>query len=259
MKHAKDYCKLYFMLGLVSSLIALMLGCAGGGTEGTYGRSFAGTVLAPNGAPIANAEVEILEVGVTTRTNGAGVFAIDSVQLPGTSASFRVTSPGVEAVASLDQELPAADVVVSLDIRVQNSMAAEVQNVQVQIIATPTPRPAATSAPTATPAPQATSTPTSAPSQGSQTPTPGPTAQSTPTPVDTPQPSPTPSPTPNTCPGDVNGDRQVNITDLSTLLSVFGLTSQDPGFLPAADLDHDNDVDQADLGILQANYGTVCS
>lgn len=57
------------------------------------------------------------------------------------------------------------------------------------------------------------------------------------------------------CPGDVNGDRTVDLNDLSVLLANFGA-----GTLPAqGDLDGDGDVDLADLSVLLASFGTACA
>jgi len=56
------------------------------------------------------------------------------------------------------------------------------------------------------------------------------------------------------CEGDLDGDNDVDQSDLGVLLSSFGC-----GWPPCpADLDGDGDTDQADLGILLANYGAVC-
>jgi hypothetical protein len=55
--------------------------------------------------------------------------------------------------------------------------------------------------------------------------------------------------------GDVNGDCAVNITDLGTLLAVFGTCSGDAGYDAAADLDASGCVNITDLGILLANFG----
>ncbi len=58
------------------------------------------------------------------------------------------------------------------------------------------------------------------------------------------------------CPGDINGDGEVNQADLGMLLPHFGMSN---GATPAdGDLDGDQDVDQADLGILLSNFGSQC-
>lgn len=56
-------------------------------------------------------------------------------------------------------------------------------------------------------------------------------------------------------PGDVNGDCGVDLSDLATLLSNFGLgaAARDDG-----DLDGDGDVDLSDLSELLANFGAGC-
>lgn len=58
------------------------------------------------------------------------------------------------------------------------------------------------------------------------------------------------------CPGDVNGDGSVNLTDLATLLANFGIPSG--ATRSQGDLDGDGDVDLTDLATLLANFGTVC-
>ncbi|MEP0845901.1 MAG: hypothetical protein HRF50_03660 [Phycisphaerae bacterium] len=58
------------------------------------------------------------------------------------------------------------------------------------------------------------------------------------------------------CPGDLDGDAEVNLRDLSTLLTHFG---QPYGASPLdGDTDGDHDVDLADLAALLTNYGTSC-
>jgi hypothetical protein len=58
------------------------------------------------------------------------------------------------------------------------------------------------------------------------------------------------------CFGDLDGDGQVGLSDLATLLSNYGTTS---GMTyEDGDLDGDEDVDLADLAALLAVYGTTC-
>jgi len=52
--------------------------------------------------------------------------------------------------------------------------------------------------------------------------------------------------------GDLDGDGCVDLTDLATLLSNFGLTGVGP---EDGDIDGDGDVDLADLAVLLANFG----
>jgi hypothetical protein len=58
------------------------------------------------------------------------------------------------------------------------------------------------------------------------------------------------------CPGDLNGDGAINLSDLGILLAHYGT----PGGMTYwdGDLDFDGDVDLGDLGILLAVYGTMC-
>lgn len=65
-----------------------------------------------------------------------------------------------------------------------------------------------------------------------------------------------PAPPAPDCLGDLNGDNQVDITDLSILLSNFGTPS---GAAPEdGDLDEDGDVDITDLSIQLGVFGTSC-
>lgn len=58
------------------------------------------------------------------------------------------------------------------------------------------------------------------------------------------------------CPGDVDGDLDVDLTDLANLLVNFGLPSG--ATRGQGDLDGDSDVDLIDLATLLSNFGTVC-
>jgi len=58
------------------------------------------------------------------------------------------------------------------------------------------------------------------------------------------------------CPGDLDGDSDVDLADLSVLLSNYG-TGGGAGY-EDGDLDGDGDVDLADLSGLLAVYGTSC-
>jgi hypothetical protein len=60
------------------------------------------------------------------------------------------------------------------------------------------------------------------------------------------------------CPGDIDGDCQVALADLSQLLSSFGYCSGDVGFAPAADFDSSGCVDLADLSYLLSRFGVSC-
>ncbi|MEP0848472.1 MAG: hypothetical protein HRF50_16825 [Phycisphaerae bacterium] len=59
------------------------------------------------------------------------------------------------------------------------------------------------------------------------------------------------------CPGDLDGDGDVDLADLSALLTNYGTPSgADPG---DGDLDGDGDVDLADLSALLENFGAGCA
>lgn len=61
---------------------------------------------------------------------------------------------------------------------------------------------------------------------------------------------------PPLCPGDVDGDRDVDLTDLTVLLSSFGTTSG--ATREDGDLDDDGDVDLTDLTLMLSSFGTWC-
>jgi hypothetical protein len=60
----------------------------------------------------------------------------------------------------------------------------------------------------------------------------------------------------NPCFGDLDGDDDVDLTDLAQLLSNYGLTGG--ATYEDGDLDADDDVDLSDLAALLSVYGTVC-
>lgn len=60
------------------------------------------------------------------------------------------------------------------------------------------------------------------------------------------------------CVGDVNGDLEVGLSDLSMLLGSFGLCDGSSGFIAAADLNSTNCVDLTDLSMLLAVFGIDC-
>ena len=58
---------------------------------------------------------------------------------------------------------------------------------------------------------------------------------------------------------DVTGDRFVDLTDLGSLLSMFGTCAGNSRYATAADLDGNGCVDLGDLALLLAQYGRVCT
>jgi hypothetical protein len=59
-------------------------------------------------------------------------------------------------------------------------------------------------------------------------------------------------------PGDLNGDRVINLPDLAILLSVYGACYGQPAYLPAADFDNDGCIGLSDLARLLSVYGQPC-
>ncbi len=60
---------------------------------------------------------------------------------------------------------------------------------------------------------------------------------------------------PPACPGDADGDNDVDLSDLAVVLSEFGRSEAGLG----GDVDGDQDVDLSDLAIVLAQFGTACS
>ncbi len=56
-------------------------------------------------------------------------------------------------------------------------------------------------------------------------------------------------------PGDVDGDGDVDLSDLGTLLAAYGTCDGDAGYVAAADFDASGCIDLSDLGVLLAAYG----
>ena len=56
--------------------------------------------------------------------------------------------------------------------------------------------------------------------------------------------------------GDIDGDGDVDLSDLATLLASYATCTGDPGYNPAADFDASGCIDLSDLATLLANYGT---
>ncbi|MDN5360989.1 MAG: thermitase [Moorella sp. (in: firmicutes)] len=55
-------------------------------------------------------------------------------------------------------------------------------------------------------------------------------------------------------PGDINGDNQVDLQDLTLLATTYRTTSADGGYQPAADFDGDGRIDLVDLTLLAGSY-----
>lgn len=62
--------------------------------------------------------------------------------------------------------------------------------------------------------------------------------------------------TPTSIPGDIDGDGDVDLSDLAALLAAYGSCTGDPTYNLAADLDGNGCIDLSDLAQLLANYGS---
>lgn len=61
------------------------------------------------------------------------------------------------------------------------------------------------------------------------------------------------------CLGDVDGDLDVDLGDLSALLAAFGSCAGDAVYNPNADFDGDDCVGLSDLSTLLSVFGTICN
>jgi hypothetical protein len=60
------------------------------------------------------------------------------------------------------------------------------------------------------------------------------------------------------CLGDVDGDFDVDLDDLTLLLQAFGACSGEPDYVSAADADDSGCIDLDDLTILLQRFGQSC-
>ena len=60
------------------------------------------------------------------------------------------------------------------------------------------------------------------------------------------------------CLGDVDGNGQVDLSDLATILSAFGACDGDPEYVPGADLSNDGCITLNDLATILALFGESC-
>jgi len=58
-----------------------------------------------------------------------------------------------------------------------------------------------------------------------------------------------------TIPGDMDGDRDVDIYDIVSMCGVYGTSQSDPDYDPCCDMDNDGDIDIYDIVIAADNYG----
>ncbi len=60
------------------------------------------------------------------------------------------------------------------------------------------------------------------------------------------------------CVGDLDGDHDVDLSDLGVVLSAYGSCSGDAGYVAAADFDESGCIDLSDLGVTLSAYGQPC-
>lgn len=60
------------------------------------------------------------------------------------------------------------------------------------------------------------------------------------------------------CPGDVDGDNDIDLSDLGAMLAVYGACTGDPGYSVQYDIVPGGCIDLSDLGLLLAGFGTTC-
>jgi len=58
-----------------------------------------------------------------------------------------------------------------------------------------------------------------------------------------------------TIPGDIDGDKDVDIFDIVRMASAYGTSWPDPRYDPNCDLDNDGDIDIFDIVFATGNYG----
>ena len=61
------------------------------------------------------------------------------------------------------------------------------------------------------------------------------------------------------CPGDLNEDGAIELSDLAALLGAYGRCEGEPEFVPAADFDNSGCIDLPDLAQLLSVYGQSCN
>jgi hypothetical protein len=57
--------------------------------------------------------------------------------------------------------------------------------------------------------------------------------------------------------GEINGDRTVNITDLTAFRNAFGATTSDTNYLPFLDLNGDGVINITDLTHFRNRFGVI--
>lgn len=62
----------------------------------------------------------------------------------------------------------------------------------------------------------------------------------------------------NPCPADIDGNGQIDTSDLVVLVSLFGACADDPEFEPNADIDGDGCITSSDLALLLDDLGAAC-
>jgi hypothetical protein len=60
------------------------------------------------------------------------------------------------------------------------------------------------------------------------------------------------------CPGDIDGDGVVDLTDFTLFAAAYNTSLGDPGYEPAADMDGDGVIDLTDFTLFAAVYNQPC-
>lgn len=125
-------------------LLVLQPGC-GGGTAGTGGRRFQGTVMRSDGTPVTNARVEIPSTGEGASTDSAGNFSFESEITPG-NVAVRIVE-GAQEDSIIVTSIPEDATEINLDLIFESSapeaqiLSADIEIIQPEPPPEPTPTP----------------------------------------------------------------------------------------------------------------------
>ncbi|MCC6219948.1 MAG: carboxypeptidase regulatory-like domain-containing protein [Deltaproteobacteria bacterium] len=113
----------------------LLSGCAGGGTVGTGGAAFEGTITSAKNGPLPNISVTIAETGETATTDESGQFSIETSSISG-DVELLVegeTEQGSISETVVVEDVPAEPATISVELEVnENSNLIVVEGVEVR-------------------------------------------------------------------------------------------------------------------------------